>query len=349
MTYSSKESPWWDRDRHADRRLFLLGRDRIKRAVRAWFEREGFIEVEPALLQVSPGNEVHLHAFATDLLRPDLTRRPLYLSTSPEFALKKLLAAGERRVFAFAPAHRNRERGALHHPAFTMLEWYRVGEPYEALLGDCEALLRTAAEATGAAHVSWGGRSIDPRAPLHRLTVANAFREHAGIDLLATLTEDGADRDALANAARQQGIRFSPDDTWADIFSRILVEKIEPAIGNGVATALMDYPSVLAALARKKSREPRLAERFELYACGMELANAFGELTDPELQRRNLMSEMDERERIYGERYPIDEDFIAALAHMPPASGAALGFDRLVMLATGAIHIEQVIWTPMPE
>ena len=341
-------SPWWHPHRHADRRAFLLGRDRVKKAVRAWFEAQDFIEVEPALLQVSPGNEVHLHAFATELVRPDASTQPLYLSTSPEFACKKLLAAGEQRIFTFAPAHRNRERGALHHPAFTMLEWYRAGAPYETLMDDCAALLKIAADATGMGTFSWRGRDVDPRAVPHRLTLVQAFATHAGIDLLATLGPAGPDRAKLAVAALAAGIRFGEDDSWADIFSRVLVEKIEPAIGNGVATILMEYPAALAALARPTPHDPRLAQRFELYACGMELANAFGEITDPDLQRRNLTAEMDERERIYAERYPIDEDFIAALAHMPDASGAALGFDRLVMLATGATHIEQVLWTPLP-
>ncbi len=341
------QSPWWDAERHADRRPFLLGRDRIKRALRAWFEAEGFIEVEPAALQASPGNEVHLHAFGTDLIGPGGDRRKLYLNTSPEFACKKLLAAGERRIFTFAPAFRNRERGALHHPAFTMLEWYRAEAPYEMLMDDCAAILRIAAQATETARFSFRGRDVDPRVEPQRLTMADAFLTHAGIDLLTTINASGPDRAALAAAAQAAGIRFGDDESWGDIFSRVLVETIEPAIGNGGATILMEYPAALAALARPEPRDPRVGQRFEFYACGIELANAFGELTDPDLQRTRLVAEMDERQRIYGERYPIDEDFIAALAHMPPASGAALGFDRLVMLATGATHIEQVLWTPV--
>lgn len=341
--------PWWHPGRHADRRPFLLCRDRIKRALRAWFEAEGFVEVEPAALQVSPGNEVHLHAFATDLIGPDASARRLYLNTSPEFACKKLLAAGERRIFCFAPAFRNRERGALHHPAFTMLEWYRTQEPYEAVMADCAHILRLAAQAASAPLWQWRGRSIDPAAAPERLTVAQAFQRLAGIDLLATLGGAQPDRAALARAAQAQGIRFGAQDSWGDIFSRILVERVEPAIGNGRATLLTEYPAVLAALARPQTHDARVAQRFELYACGMELANAFGELTDPDLQRVRLQAEMDERQRIYGERYPIDEDFIASLALMPPASGAAMGFDRLVMLAAGAAHIEQVLWTPVVD
>jgi elongation factor P--(R)-beta-lysine ligase len=345
----TEQSPWWRRDRHQDRRPFLLARSRIKAAIRAWFAQQGFIEVDTAVLQVSPGNETHLHAFATELIGPGGERRPLYLHTSPEFACKKLLAAGEERIFTFAPVFRNRERGRLHHPAFTMLEWYRVGEPYETLHDDCTALLTTAAEAAGSPELVHAGRRADPFAAPECLTVAQAFERFAGVDLLATLDGSCGDRDALAAAASAAGIRTAPDDTWADVFSRILIEKVEPGIGSGRATLLTEYPAQLAALARPKPGDARVAERFELYACGVELANAFGELGDPAEQRRRLEAEMGEKERRYGERYPIDEDFLAALAGMPPASGAALGFDRLVMLATGASRIEQVIWTPVAE
>jgi lysyl-tRNA synthetase class 2 len=347
----AQPGPWWRPDKHRDRRPFLIARGRIHRAMRTWFDAQGFVEVETSILQVSPGNETHLHAFATELIAPGGERTPLYLHTSPEFACKKLLAAGEERLFTFAPVFRNRERGALHHPAFTMLEWYRAGAPYETLMGDCAALLQIAAKAAGAARFAFRGREVDPFAAPERLTVADACRRLAGIDLLATLggAESGftPDRSALIQAANAAGIRTAPDDTWGDAFSRILVERIEPGLRNGRATHLTEYPAHLAALARPKPGDPRVAERFELYACGVELANAFGELNDPAEQRRRLQAEMAEKERLYGERYPIDEDFLAALAHMPPASGAALGFDRLVMLATGAHSIEQVIWTPV--
>jgi lysyl-tRNA synthetase class 2 len=344
-----RPSSWWHADNHADRRPFLLARGRIKAALRSWFEAQGFIEVDTSALQVSPGNETHLSAFATELIDPDGTRRRLYLHTSPEFACKKLLAAGERRIFTFAQAFRNRERGALHHPAFTMLEWYRAEEPYERLMQDSAELLRIAAEAAGTDVLRFRGRTADPFAPPDRITLAQAFSRFAGIDLLASLPDSTCQRDALAAAATGVGIRVADDDTWGDVFSRVLVERIEPRLGDGRATILTEYPAQLAALARPLPSDPRVAERFELYACGVELANAFGELTDPHLQRRRLEAEMAEKQRIYGERYPIDEDFLAALAHMPPASGAALGFDRLAMLATGAARIEQVLWTPVVE
>lgn len=334
--------PWWSPDLHASRRPRLLARGRIKRAFRAWFEGDGFEEVEAAVLQVSPGNEAHLHAFATEALDYDGTPSPLYLHTSPEFACKKLLAAGETRIFEFARVWRNRERGALHHPEFTMLEWYRAAAPYARLMDDCAALLALAAETAGAGSFAFRGRSIDPFAAPERITVAEAFATYAGIDLFAA----PGDRDALAAVA---GVRTAADDTWSDIFSRVLVEKIEPRLGNGRATILCEYPTSEAALARPKPDDPRVAERFELYVCGIELANAFGELTDAAEQRRRFEAEMAEKQRVYGERYPLDEDLLAALPAMPPTSGAALGFDRLVMLATGADHIEQVLWTPLAE
>lgn len=340
-------SPWWTPHVHLDRRPFLLARNRIVAALRRWFEERDFVEVEGAILQVSPGNEAHLHGFATEIVGPAGERTPLYLHTSPEFACKKLLAAGERRIFDFAKVFRNRERSALHHPEFTMLEWYRAEEPYEALMEDCAALLRLAAETAGATTFRFRGREADPFASPERVTVADAFAERAGIDLLATMDERETDRDALAAAATQAGVRVAADDTWADIFSRVLVERIEPHLGFGRPTILCEYPVSEAALARPKDADPRVAERFELYACGVELANAFGELTDPDEQRLRFEGEMAEKERVYGERYPVDEEFLDALSLMPPASGIALGLDRLVMLATGASRIDQVVWTPV--
>jgi elongation factor P--(R)-beta-lysine ligase len=342
-------SPFWAPDVHAGRRLFLSARARITSALRAWFAAQGFIEVETGILQASPGNETHLHAFSTILSAPDGRVSARYLRTSPEFACKKLLAAGERRVVEFAKVFRNRERGALHHPEFTLVEWYRAGEPYTELMSDCAAILAEAAKAAGAAKFSFRGQSADPFAEPERMTVAEAFTRFAGIDLLATLEPGRQDRAALAEAARASGIRVGADDSWGDIFSRVLVEKIETRLGIGRATILDQYPAAHAALSATSAADARVAERFELYVCGVEIANGFAELDDAGEQRRRLEREMTEKERIYGERYPLDEDFLAALASMPAASGIALGFDRLVMLATGAARIEQVLWNPMPE
>lgn len=345
----SQLSPWWSPERHADRRPFLLGRARIKAAIRDWFLSQGFTEVEPGLLQTSPGNETHLHAFRTQWISPDLSRRDLYLHTSPEFAMKKLLAAGEEKIFAFAPVFRNRELGRLHSPEFTMLEWYRANEPYRKLWDDCASILRIATAATGLATWHFRGMTCYPLSPLQPLTLENAFIELAGMPLRARESRDLLERARLASAAEAAGIRVASDDTWSDIFSRVLVEKVDPALGAPSPTILYEYPVSEAALARPVRGDPAVAERFELFACGVELANGFGELTDAGEQRRRFEAWMAEKHRIYEERYPIDEDFLDALDHMPPASGCALGFDRLVLLATGAERIDQVLWTPFPE
>lgn len=338
-------SPWWSRERHADRRPFLIARNRIKASFRRHFEAQGFTEVECAALQPSPGNETHLHAFSTEADINGEARR-LYLHTSPEFASKKLLAAGEEKIFDFARVFRNREHAPLNVPEFTMLEWYRAHADYEAVIADSLNLVRLAAETGGQNALRYRDRSIRVSTQARRMTVAEAFETYARIDLLETIDADGTDRAYLALQAQARGIHFEPNDTWSDIFSRILVERIEPHLGLDAPLILDQYPASEAALARKCAHDPRVAERFELYVLGVELANGFGELTDPVEQRARFEHEMREKQRIYGERYPIDDDLLAALGQMPPSSGVALGFDRLVMLATGATHIEQVMWTP---
>ncbi|MBI1218906.1 MAG: EF-P lysine aminoacylase GenX [Rhodobacteraceae bacterium] len=344
---SQTDTPWWAPRRHADRRPLLLARNRIQAGLRLWLAGEGFTEVDPAALQISPGNEAHLHGFATDAIGNDGVPRRMYLHTSPEFAMKKLLAAGETRIAAFAHVWRNRERGALHAPEFTMLEWYRVGADYTDLMDDCAAMLRLAAREAGASVLRYREITCDPFAAPERLSVADAFARYAGLDLLATVDAAGVpDAMALRAQVAAVGIRATAEDTWSDLLSRVLVARVEPHLGHGRMTILDRYPIAEAALARPAADDPRVAERFELYACGVELANGFGELTNPAEQRRRFGLEMDEKERVYGERYPLDEDFLAALAQMPAASGIALGFDRLVMLATGAPRVEDVMWAP---
>jgi elongation factor P--(R)-beta-lysine ligase len=338
-------SPWWTPTRHADTRPFLAARSAITRVTRAWFDEQGFAEVETAILQVSPGNETHLHAPSTELTRADGRRATRFLRTSPEFACKKLLAAGETKIFEFARVFRDRERGDLHLPEFTMLEWYRADAPYDAVMADSVVVIAHAAQATGIGRFAFRGRVADPFAEPELLTVATAFQRYAGIDLLATIADGIGDREGLAAAAGAR-VRITADDTWSDIFSKVLVEHVEPNLGQGRLTVLFEYPVPEAALARAKPSDPRVAERFEIYACGVELANGFGELTDAREQRHRFTQAMDEKQRRYGERYPLDEDFLDAVAKMPQASGVALGFDRLVMLASGALRIDQVVWTP---
>ena len=345
MDADNKTSPWWATVRRADLRPFLAARSAITKAMRNWFEEQGFTEVETSILQVSPGNETHLHAPRTELMASDGGRATRYLRTSPEFACKKLLAGGETKIFEFARVFRDRERGRLHLPEFTMLEWYRANAAYDAVMADGVVLIAHAAQATGIGQFSFRGSTADPFAEPEMLTVAAAFARFAGIDLLATVADGEGDRTKLAAAAGAK-VRVAAGDTWSDIFSKILVEYIEPKLGQGRLTVLYEYPLPEAALARAASSDARVAERFEIYACGVELANGFGELTDAGEQRHRFTLAMDEKQRRYGERYPLDEDFLAAVERMPEASGVALGFDRLVMLASGATAVDQVVWTP---
>ena len=348
--FETKPSPWWSPQVHADRRPILLARGRIEARVRAYLGDNDFLLVDPPGLQRSPGNETHLHAFGTVMIGNEGEGSPMYLHTSPEFTMKKLLAAGETRIASLQHVWRNRERSALHHPEFTMLEWYRAGEPYDAVIADCVALLRIAAETTEVKALRFKGRECDPFAVPERIGVVEAFVRHARIDLLATMDAEGVpDGEKLAEQMLALDMAVPEDRSWSYLFSLVLTDKVEPNLGQGRITVLDRYPAAEAALARRTADDRRLAERFELYACGVELANGFGELTDADEQRRRFASEMAEKERIYGERYPVDEDFLAALAVMPQASGVALGFDRLVMLATGAPRIEAVLWAPVAE
>jgi elongation factor P--(R)-beta-lysine ligase len=307
-------SPWWTPAFHADRRPLLLARNRIQAAIRGWLAGEGFTEVDPAALAISPGNEAHLHGFRTEAIGNDGVGRQLYLHTSPEFAMKKLLAAGEVRIHAFSHVWRNRERGPLHSPEFTMLEWYRVGEGYEVLMADTMAFLRMAAAEAGASVLRFRDRTCDPFAAPERVSVVDAFQVHAGVDLMGSIRADGTTDAGLLGAELDRiGVRRAADDTWSDMLSRVLSEKVEPKLGMGRVTILDRYPSAEAALARKVPGDARVAERFEVYACGVELANGFGELTDAGEQRRRFEAEMAEKARVYGESYPLDEDFLAAL------------------------------------
>ncbi len=345
---SGKE--WWRPEDFALRRPTLLARARILAALRAFFNGRGFVEVETPCLQRSPGLEPHIMALSTELAEPfGAGRQRLYLHTSPEFTMKKLLVAGMASIFQFAHVWRDGERSPTHHPEFTMLEWYRSNAGYEVLMEDCAAILAAAARAVPTGELRRGGRRCDPFAAPKRLTVAQAFFDYCGIDLLASIDDPRRpDAAILAAAARVRGLHVGDGDSWEDVFFRIMMERIEPYLGDGAPLILCDYPVSLAALSRPRPDDPRVAERFELYACGVELANGFGELTDAAEQRRRFEADMDLKERLYGLRYPIDEDFLAALElGLPDCAGIALGVDRLVMLATGSETIDEVLWAPV--
>ncbi len=236
----------WRPDKLGKRLPNLQARARLQAAMRQWFAAEGFVEVETPILQAAPGAEVHLAGFVTDWELPDGEERERWLHSSPEFAMKKLLAGGVPRLFQFARVFRNAEGSALHHPEFTMLEWYRAGAGYEAIMEDCAALLAL----TGVKELRWGEHVCDPRAEPERLTVAQAFRRHAGVDLLATVG-------SAQQLAQASGVAMHAGDTWDDVFFRIMFDKIEHRLGMGRPTILCEYPISMAALARAKPGDPQ--------------------------------------------------------------------------------------------
>ena len=339
--------PPWHPESLADRMPFLRRRARLVAETRAFFGARGYAEVETPCLVPVPGMEVHLRAFRSEY-RPHLgagARRALWLRTSPELALKRLLVAGAGPVFELARVWRNGEAvGPLHAPEFTMLEWYRPGLTFDGLMDETEAFVRAVCPPA----VAHGGVETDLRPPFERLSVADAFAAHCGgLDILGT--EGDAAR--LRAEARRAGVPAREDEGWEDLFFRLLLERVEPRIGRGRATFLTHWPAPQAALARRDPADPRAALRFELFVAGVELANAFDELTDAAEQRERFERDVAERGRLHGaeeeEGWGVDEDFLRALEHgMPSGSGIALGFDRLAMLASGARRIEDVLWLP---
>jgi elongation factor P--(R)-beta-lysine ligase len=327
--------PTWHPDSLAARLPFLRRRALVTAATRAFFTARGYTEVQTPYAVRAPGEEVHLRAFRTERDYPDGAREPLWLHTSPEFAMKKLLVAGVGPIFQLARVWRNGEGSDLHTPEFTMLEWYRPGADMHSLIEETVAYLRAVLPPA----VSCRGVTTD-LSRIERLTVAEAFARYVGADVLAT-ADDAA---SLAVAA---GTRLREGETWEDLFFRLLLERIEPRIGRDHPTFLTHWPAAQAALARRDPADPRVAERFELFVCGIELANAFVELTDAAEQRARFEVDRARRHASFGPDWPLDEDFLGALSHgMPPSAGIALGFDRLAMIASGASRIDQVLWLP---
>ncbi len=330
--------PVWHPESLLARRSFLDRRNALTRAVRGFFEARGYTEVETPYAVPAPGEEVHLRPFATVREHPDGRREPLWLHTSPEFAMKRLLVGGAGPIFQFCRVWRNGEASLTHAPEFTMLEWYRPGAGLDDLIAETTDMLRSVL----APAVTCRGVTTD-LSRIERLTMAEAFARHAGVDLLAI----GEDAAALAAAA---GVRLRGAETWEDLFFRLLLERVEPHLGRDCPTFLTHWPVAQAALARPDPSDPRIAERFELFVCGIELANAFVELTDPAEQRTRFLADRLRRRALGGPDWPLDEDFLAALAFgMPDSAGIALGFDRLAMIASGADRIGQVLWLPPPD
>lgn len=336
---------WWTSERFNDKKPFLQKRMALIRAIREYFDGQGFWEVETPALQVCPTVDTHIHGFKATLHDVGLQPlRDMYLQTSPEFAMKKLLVAGLPKIYQLCHVFRNGEDTRLHSPEFTMLEWYKTGD-YRQIFDDSMGLLRFCAEKLGIQAYKFNGHSANPFLNWNLISVSQAFNQYAGIDLAKHLE----DTHGFNTTIQALGIRTAPDDRWDDLFFRVMAAKIEPHLGMGAPCILYDYPASMGALARKRPGDPRFAERFEIFVCGVELANGFGELTDPIEQRERIVHDMKMKKEIYGHDYPVDEDFIKALEHgMPETGGNALGVDRLAMLATDADDISQVLWTGKP-
>ena len=326
--------PGWHPESLAARLPFLRRRAQLAKAVRAFFDARGYVEVETPYAVRTPGEEVHLAAFATERITAEGVATKLWLHTSPEFAMKRLLVGGAGQIFQLARVWRNGEGSDLHAPEFTMLEWYRPGATLTDLMDETLELLRAVLPPVVTSRGITTAIARD-----ERLSVADAFRRYVGADVLGTAD----DPDALA---AQAGEMRRAGETWEDLFFRLLLGRIEPAIGRTTPTFLTHWPAAQAALARRDPNDPRVAERFELFVCGMELANAFVELTDPHEQRIRFVADRKRRHAMNRKSdWPLDEDFLAALTlGMPQSAGIALGFDRLAMLASGADRIQQVQW-----
>ncbi len=332
-----------------DRKEAARARARLYAEVRRFLTGLGYEEVETPCLVPAPGMEPHVDAFQAQFVpEGGGGSRPLWLHTSPEFAMKRLLADGFQRIFQIARVFRNGEVSATHNPEFTLLELYRAGTDYQGIMRDLEALVDACARSlSGATRLRAAGLEVDLAAPFERVTAAEAFAQHAGIDLAGCRGDEAALRRALLSA----GVRgLDEADSYEDLFFRAFLEKIEPALAaTGRPAFVVDWPAPMAALSRLKRSDPAWAERFELYAAGLELANGFSELTDADEQRRRLEGERALRRRLGRAAYPLDERFLAALPHMPEAGGVAVGLDRLLMLLAGAGSIDEVLLFPARE
>lgn len=323
----------------------LKDRAQIIAAIRRFFASRDFIEVETPALVPSPGMEPHLLAFRTEYVSENGRQHvPLYLPTSPEFHMKRLLCRGAERIYQLARSFRNGETGDLHQPEFCMLEWYRAHADYTGIMNDTETMVAAAA---GSVHdppvIRIGDRSIDLSPPWERLTVAEAWERFTGINLKGCPSHG----DLLA-AGREIGVRNLRDTDPRDVlYFKIFLERIEPHLGRDRPVILYEYPADMAALARLKPGDPSVALRFEVYIAGIELANAFDELTDPDVQLQRCRMAQEIQRESGREPFPVDTAFIGALqGGMPPAAGIALGVDRLIMLILGKSTIHDVIAFP---
>lgn len=315
----------------------------LAKAVGGALEGRDYEEVETPLLVRAPGMEPAIQAFETRFVPElgDAIERPLWLHTSPEYAMKRLVADGWPRTYQLCKVFRNGEVTETHNPEFTMLEFYRADADYSDVMDDLEAVIREGARALDAPRITWDGYEVDFELPFERVTVRDAMLRETGLDIRAL-----ADPEDFRSAARREHFHVPTEGSWDDVFFSVFLSAVEPKLGRGRATYLVDYPVSMASLSRVKDADPTVAERFELYAAGLELANGFSELTDAGEQRARLVAEQEERRRAGHRVYPLDEKFLEAVGRLPRCSGVALGFDRLAMLLTGARTIDEVLLFP---
>ena len=349
--YSKSTVTGWKIGQMASSRMNLETRGEVIRNIRKYFNDINYMEVDTPVLNVTPGPEAHIRPFTTDLCTHlDEARDTMYLHASPELNMKLILSQGWSRIFQFAHVFRNGEITALHHPEFAMIEWYQAGADYRDMMDLCAGLVGTIGRQAGIHAFSFEGKACDPNMPPVRISVAEAFARFAnGMDVLGTITNP-ADPDPsagpLADELTKVGITFTKSDRWEDLFFKVMMDRIEPRLGIGQPTILYDYPACLAVLSKLREKDLRVAERFEIYVCGVELANGCTELQGKEPHKQRFAHSRKLSNRLYGRKFPTDDDFVEIGDVLPPCAGVALGLDRLVMLVTGADRVTDVMWTP---
>ena len=336
---------------------FLLQRNKIIKAIKTFFVTEKFTEVDTPILQYSPGMEVHLFGFETKF--NDITRnnpQKLYLHTSPEFSMKKLLSFGLQNIFQFTHTFRNEVVSPTHYPEFTMLEWYRTGYNYKKLMTDCEEILRQTLASINATYFEYTTpqnikKTCYTNNGIEKLTIKEAFEKYCHFDILSTIDNpENPSKILLSNKIKELNlnINITDIDTWDDIFEKLMFEYIEENLGINKPTILYEYPIHQAALSKQSPTNKNIAERFELYVCGIELANAFTELTDRSIQEKRFLKDQKTKKDLYGSTFPIDEEFLFSLDNLQSCTGIAMGIDRLIMLATHAKDIKDTLWIEIP-
>ena len=319
-------------------------------AIRAFFKSNGFHEVETPKLLPQPSTEPFLEVFETQLKFTDGSNYRAFLPTSPEFALKKLLAAGLGSCFEICKSFRNGEgRSSKHNPEFTILEWYHTPGDYRTVMDDTEKLFQAIHRAVFLKAkdlmLKYQGKTYNLSSPWERISVADAFQKYAGIDINTLLSKT-----ALVSALTKKGYHTNKKTTWEEAFNQIMFNEIEPHLGQTKPTFLYDYPASQAALAQKKKSDPRFAERFELFLAGFELGNAFSELADAKEQRERCERDLEERRTLGKTVYGLDEDFLAALeSGFPPTGGIAMGVDRIAALFADVPNIQDVLFFPIDD